>query len=84
MSQYPHIIPADVLVLLKVGEETATLKESLQNIIEMYSEDLESKIGTISKVIEPVMIIFVGGVIGLVALSVFGIIGNVLDALPTF
>lgn len=83
MEDYTDIIPRDVLVLLKVGEETATLKDSLDNIVTMYSEDLEIQIRSMSKVIEPVMIVVVGGVIGLVAISVFGIIGNVMDALPT-
>ncbi len=40
MEDYTDIIPRDVLVLLKVGEETATLQDSLDNIVTMYSEDL--------------------------------------------
>ncbi|USN57400.1 MAG: type II secretion system F family protein [Candidatus Peribacteria bacterium] len=83
MEDYTDIIPRDVLVLLKVGEETATLKDSLDNIVTMYSEDLEIQIRSMSKVIEPVMIVVMGGVIGLVAVSIFGIIGNVMDALPS-
>lgn len=83
MEDYTDIIPRDVLVLLKVGEETATLKESLDNIVTMYTEDLEIQIRSMSKVIEPVMIVLVGGVIGMVAMSVFGIIGSVMDALPS-
>lgn len=83
MEDYTDIIPRDVLVLLKVGEETATLEESLDNIVTMYAEDLEIQIRSMSKVIEPVMIVVVWWVVGLVALSVFGIIGSVMDALPS-
>jgi type IV pilus assembly protein PilC len=83
MEDFTDILPRDVLVLLKVGEETATLKESLDNVVDMYSEELELKIRSISKVIEPIMIIFVGGIVGMIAISVFGIIGSVLDALPS-
>lgn len=82
MEHYPDIMPRDVLVLLKVWEETATLDESLDNIVTMYTEDLEIQIRSMSKVIKPVMIVVVWWVIGLVALSVFGIIGSVMDALP--
>lgn len=83
MQYHTEIIPQDVLVLLKVWEETATLKESLQNIIEMYEEELQNTINNVSKLIEPLLIVFVWGIIAMIALSVFGIIGNVLDSLPS-
>lgn len=60
MKDYDDLIPSDVLVLLKVGEETATLKESLDNIVEMYEEELNNLINNVSKVIEPVLIVVVG------------------------
>jgi type IV pilus assembly protein PilC len=59
MKDYDDLIPSDVLVLLKVGEETATLKESLDNIVEMYEEELNNLINNVSKVIEPVLIVVV-------------------------
>jgi type IV pilus assembly protein PilC len=84
MQYHTEIIPQDVLVLLKVWEETATLKESLLNINEMYEEELQNTINNVSKLIEPILIVFVWGIIAMIALSVFGVIGNVLDALPAF
>jgi len=60
MQYHDNLIPADVLVLLKVGEETATLKDSLHNIGEMYEEDLRHMINNIGKVIEPILIVGVG------------------------
>ena len=83
MQNHTHIIPPDVLVLLKVGEETATLWDSLHNIGEMYEEELRNMINNIGKIIEPVLIVFVWGVIAMIALSVFGLIASILDALPS-
>jgi len=54
------LIPSDVSVMIKVGEETANLSNSLDNVLKMYEEDLNTIIMRSSKIIEPVMLIFVG------------------------
>jgi type II secretory pathway component PulF len=46
--------------MIKVGEESANLSNSLDNILDMYQEDLNTIIMRSSKVIEPIMLIFVG------------------------
>jgi type II secretory pathway component PulF len=46
--------------MIKVGEETANLSNSLDNVLKMYEEDLNIIISQSSKIIEPVMLIFVG------------------------
>jgi len=59
--QYENdLIPSDVSVMIKVGEETANLSNSLDNVLKMYEEDLNIIISQSSKIIEPVMLIFVG------------------------
>lgn len=75
---FTDIIPANAALLVKVGEESANLPEALGNIIEVYEEDLNNLLNNLSKVIEPIMIIFVGGVVILIAFSVFGIITTIL------
>lgn len=75
---YPYLVPANATVLLKVGEETAQLWETLQNVTDIYEEDLLSRIAWVSKIIEPILIVFLGGVVVLIALSVFGIITTIL------
>lgn len=53
------LIPADVSVMIKVGEETANLSNSLDNVLHMYESDLNNLISRLAKVIEPIMLIFV-------------------------
>lgn len=84
MKYYVSFMPANVLVLMKVGEETANLKQSLDNVVAMYEEELNNLLNNLSKIIEPVLIIVVGWVIAMIALSVFGIIGTILDSIQTF
>jgi type IV pilus assembly protein PilC len=70
----------DVVALLKVGEETASFDKTLNNAIRMYEDEFDKVIDGVSKVIEPVLIIFMGLIVAVVALSVFGIIGTLLDS----
>jgi len=78
-TRYPHIIPANAALLVRVGEDTAKLPETLGNIIEIYEEDLNNILGNLSKIIEPILIVFVGGIVVLIAFSVFGIITTILS-----
>ena len=80
MSFHTNIIPADSLLLLKVGESTANLPAALTNIVTLYQQDLEKGLNDLGKVIEPILIIFVGFVIMMIVVSVFGMIGSVIDS----
>ncbi len=75
------LIPVNVLVLLKVGEETARLENALDNIITIYEAELNDMLNNLSKVIEPVLIVFVWWIIVVAALSVFGIIWSILESI---
>ncbi len=51
---------------IALGEETGEISEILKNISEIYFEENESKINTILSMIEPILIILIGGVIGFI------------------
>ena len=53
------IIPSDVTVMVKVGEETANLANSLDNVLKMYDTELNNLINSLAKVIEPIMLVFI-------------------------
>lgn len=80
MAFHTNIIPADSLLLLKVGETTANLPASLNNIVSLYQQDLEKGLNDLGKIIEPILIVFVGFVIMMIVVSVFGMIWSILDS----
>jgi type II secretory pathway component PulF len=80
IKEHPEIIPSNVSVLIKVGEETANLDNSMTNIIELYQEELDNSIKNFSKAIEPLILVVVGGLVMLIALGVFGLIFAVMDS----
>lgn len=79
ISQYSHVIPSNVAALIKVGEETANLEKAMDNVIELYQEELDHAITNFGKAIEPIILVVVGGIVTLIALGVFGLIFAVMD-----
>ncbi len=70
------IFPPIVSQMLAVGEETGQIDKILVKIADFYEEDVDSIIDSLSSIIEPVMIIVLGGIIGVIALSVMGPIAS--------
>jgi type IV pilus assembly protein PilC len=80
ISQHPDIIPSNVAVLIKVWEETANLENAMQNVIDIYQEELDNSIKNFSKAIEPFILIFVWWIVLMIALWVFSLIFAVMDS----
>jgi type IV pilus assembly protein PilC len=81
MKKYTNILPSDVIVLLKVGEETANLQQAAKNAILLYEEEFNKIVDNLSKIVEPILIVIVGWVIWFVAISIFSVVMSVLDSI---
>ena len=75
LSHSKHFPPI-VAQMLMVGEETGQIDTVLSKIADFYEEEVEVLIDGLAAVIEPVMIIFLGAGVGLIAASVMGPIAN--------
>lgn len=80
ISEHPEIVPSNVAVLIKVWEETANLENAMQNVIDIYQEELDNSIKNFSKAIEPFILIFVWWIVLMIALGVFSLIFAVMDS----
>ena len=58
--------------MLMVGEETGQIDTVLVKVADFYEEEVDTVIDSLSSIIEPVMIIFMGAMVGLIAASVMG------------
>lgn len=63
---FPPIVPQ----MLLVGEETGQTDKILVKVADFYEEEVDLAIASISSIIEPVMILIMGGMVGLIAASV--------------
>lgn len=71
----PHF-PKIVSQMLAVGEETGTTDTVLIKVADFYEEEVATTIDSLASIIEPVMIIFLGAGVGLIAASVMGPIAS--------
>ncbi|MFT5132225.1 MAG: type IV pilus assembly protein PilC [Gammaproteobacteria bacterium] len=67
-----ELFPPLVLRMIKVGENTGALQESLENIAYFYTRDVRESIERLQTMIEPAMTIVLGSIIGWVMFSILG------------
>lgn len=71
-----ELFPPIVGQMLSVGEETGQTDVVLVKVADFYEEEVDTAIESISSIIEPVMIVVMGGMVGLIAASVMGPLAN--------
>jgi type IV pilus assembly protein PilC len=64
------LFPSIVAQMLAVGEETGQTDTVLVKVADFYDEEVDVAINSVSSIIEPVMIVFMGSMVGLIAASV--------------
>ena len=65
------VFPALVLQMLTVGEEAGSLGEMLDQIAEFYEREVEFGLKRLSDALEPLLLVFIGGMVLILALGVF-------------
>lgn len=70
------LFPSIVAQMLAVGEETGQTDIVLVKVADFYEEEVDVAIESINSIIEPVMIVFMGAMVGVIAASVIGPIAS--------
>jgi type IV pilus assembly protein PilC len=65
------IFPGTVIHMIAVGEETGQLPELLDRVANFYEEEVETLSKTLSSVIEPLMLVVVGLLVGGILISLY-------------
>ena len=75
------VFPTMVVQMIGVGEATGAMDQMLSKIADFYDDEVDAAVGALTSMIEPVMMVFLGGVVGgfLVAmyLPIFSIAGSI-------
>ena len=65
------LITPMVIEMVKVGEATGALTEMLVNVADYYDEDIDTSLSRLVAVLEPALLVFMGGVIGVLLLAMY-------------
>ncbi len=65
------VFPTMVTHMVSVGEETGQLEQMLAKVADFYEAEVDAKVKALTSLIEPIMIIFVGVVVGFIVISMY-------------
>jgi type IV pilus assembly protein PilC len=65
------VFPAMVSHMVAVGEDSGQLETMLEKIADFYEAEVDAKVKALTSLIEPVMIMFVGGGVGFIVISMY-------------
>ena len=64
------LMPTNVVQMIRSGEDSGTMSAVLKDISEYYARELKTVIKTVTSMIEPIMIVLMGVLVGFIAMSI--------------
>jgi type IV pilus assembly protein PilC len=71
IEKNPELFPPMVGHMLTVGEETGQLEQMLTKVADFYEAEVDAKVKALTSLLEPLMIVFVGGMVGVIVISMY-------------
>jgi type IV pilus assembly protein PilC len=65
------IFPPMVGHMMAVGEETGQLQQMMSKVADFYEAEVDAKVKALTALIEPIMIVFVGGIVGFIVIAMY-------------
>jgi type IV pilus assembly protein PilC len=63
--------PPMVTHMISIGEETGALDSMLNKIADFYEDEVDATVKSLTSIIEPIMMLFVGGLVGVIVISMY-------------
>lgn len=79
IEKFPNLFPPMVTQMVKVGEETGSSEQILSQLAEFYEKEVDEITKNLSSIIEPCLIMVIGGAVGFFAISVIQPMYTVMD-----
>ena len=81
MAAVPEAFPVMVTQMIGVGEETGALETMLSKVADFYEEQVEAAVKALTSILEPVMIMIVGGIVGFIVIAMYLPMFKVYDSI---
>jgi type IV pilus assembly protein PilC len=69
--QQTNVFPSMVVQMTAIGEEAGSLDQMLKKVAEFYEEEVNNAVDALSSLLEPVIILIVGGLIGSMVIAMY-------------
>jgi type IV pilus assembly protein PilC len=69
LGQY-NLMPSNVVQMVRSGEDSGTMSDVLRDVSDYYARELKTVIKTVTSMIEPIMIVVMGVLVGFIAMSI--------------
>ena len=67
--------------MMAVGEETGSMETMLTKIADFYDDEVDVAVGALTSMLEPIMMVFMGGSIGTILIAMYLPIFKIADAI---
>src|SRR5918992_805448 len=71
MRAEPHAFPLMVTQMVAVGEETGALEQMLTKVADFYEDEVAAALKALTSILEPVMIVVVGAIVGFIVVAMY-------------
>lgn len=71
-AKQAKVFPPLVCQMMRIGEETGHLDDMLERVAAWYDQELDEQIKAMTSLMEPIMIMIVGGIVAVIAMAIFG------------
>jgi type IV pilus assembly protein PilC len=79
--QKEQVFPLMAIQMISIGEETGELDAMLMKVADFYEDEVEQAVKALTSIMEPIMILFLGGMVGSILLSMYLPIFSVFEKL---
>ena len=81
MTAVPEAFPVMVTQMIGVGEETGALETMMSKVADFYEEQVDAAVKALTSILEPVMIVVVGGIVGFIMIAMYLPMFKVYDSI---
>jgi type IV pilus assembly protein PilC len=69
--QRAKVFPSLAIQMISIGEETGELDSMMMKVADFYEDEVEQTVKALTSIIEPLMMVFIAGMVGTILLSMY-------------
>lgn len=79
-----EMLPPMLSAMTKIGEETGDIEEMLSKVADYYDEEVETATNALTAAMEPLIMVLLAGIVGMIVAAVYGPIMSMYDAMDQY